>query len=387
MQTTSENGFGTRAIHAGQAPDPSTGAVMPPIYQTSTFAQHDPYTPQPYSYGRVSNPTRTALEQNLASLENAQFGTCFASGQAASDAIMKCLASGDHVVATQDIYGGTYRLFKQVYEKFGLSFSFVDTQNHEAVEQAFQPNTKLLWLETPSNPLLRLTDIKTLSQTAAERQVAVVVDNTFASPYLQRPLDLGATMVMHSTTKYLGGHSDVLGGAVCTNDETWHQALQFQAKATGGIPSPMDCFLLLRGTKTLHLRMDRHCENALKLAQFLQAHPKVSHVFYPGLPDHPDHALALKQMKDFGGMVSFQLNDDRVDKAIQVMRDLQFFVLAESLGGVESLVAHPATMSHGGMPAEERKRIGISDSLIRLSVGVEDIEDLLKDVSQALDRI
>mgnify|MGYP006279795245 CR=1 FL=1 len=379
------SGFGTRAVHAGQAPDPATGAVMTPIYQSSTFAQSAPGEHKGYEYSRVSNPTRTALEKNLAGLENAEHGIAFASGVAGIDAILKGgLRPGDHVVATNDLYGGTFRLFKEVFEPFGLEFTFVDMTDLEATEAAIRSETELFWVETPTNPLMRIADIEALCDMAAGENIDVAVDNTFASPFLQQPLALGADLVLHSATKYLGGHSDLILGAVCTNSDEWAEALRFQVKSAGASPGPMDAFLTLRGTKTLHLRMERHCENARRLADFLDAHDKVGQVRYPGLASHPGHDIAARQMDDFGGMISFELADDDMDKAKQVLSGTDVFLLAESLGGVESLIEHPASMTHASIPPEERRAIGLTDSLIRLSVGVEEIEDLRADLDQAL---
>lgn len=379
------SGFGTRAVHAGQEPDPATGAVMTPIYQSSTFAQSAPGEHQGYEYSRVSNPTRTALEQNLAGLENAEHGVAFASGVAGIDAILKGgLRPGDHVVAMDDLYGGTFRLFKEVFEPYGLEFSFVDLTDLDAAAEAFRSETELLWIETPTNPLLRIADIEALCTLADAQDVDVVVDNTFASPFLQQPLAVGADLVLHSATKYLGGHSDLILGAVCTNSDAWAETLRFQVKSAGASPGPMDSFLTLRGTKTLHLRMERHCDNARQLADFLDHHPKVGRVRYPGLAAHPGHETAARQMDDFGGMISFELADDRVEAAQQVLAGTEVFLLAESLGGVESLIEHPASMTHASIPPEERRAIGLTDSLIRLSVGVEDIDDLQADLDQAL---
>ena len=377
--------FGTLAVHAGQHPDPSTGAIMTPIFQTSTYVQEAPDVHQGYDYARVGNPTRTALEGNLAALEGAEHGICFASGVAAIDAILKSLRPGDHVVSTDDLYGGTYRLMTQVYEPWGLDFTFANLSDPSDVEAVFTDKTKLLWIETPTNPLLRVFDIAALAERAHARGVTVVVDNTFASPYLQRPLALGADMVLHSTTKYLGGHSDVVGGAVLTSDDEWNEKLRFLIKSAGAVPGPMDCFLVLRATKTLHLRMERHCDNAEAVARFLRDHPKVGHVRYPGFEDHPGHDIARGQMRRFGGMVSFTLKDDSIETAVRVMQATRVFQLAESLGGVESLVSHPASMTHGSIPAEVRQKAGLPDSLIRLSVGIEDEADLLEDLAQALD--
>lgn len=380
------SGFGTRAVHAGQAPDPASGAVMTPIYQTSTYAQEAPGTHKGYEYSRVSNPTRTALEGNLASLENAEHGIAFSSGVAGIDAIMKSLRPGDHVLATDDLYGGTHRLMKQVFEPLNISTSFVDMSEPAAVEAAITDDTKLLWIETPTNPLLRIVDIAALCERAHVHDVDVAVDNTFATPYLQQPIELGADLVLHSATKYLGGHSDLILGAVCTNDDDWAERLRFQIKSTGASPGPMDCFLTLRGTKTLHLRMERHCENARRLADMLDDHPGVGRVRYPGLPSHPNHDLAARQMSDFGGMISFELAEDDMEAALSVLEEVEVFTLAESLGGVESLIEHPGSMTHASIPAEERENIGLTDSLIRLSVGVETIEDLDADLRRALDR-
>lgn len=378
--------FATLAVHAGQAPDPQTGAVMPPIYQTSTYAQRAPGEHQGYAYARVSNPTRTALEQNLAALEGARHGIAFSSGVAATDAVMKCLRPGDHVIASNDLYGGTYRLMRQVFGPFGIQSEFIPMDDVDRVARSFRPETRLLWIETPTNPLLQVVDIETLAAAAKARGIAVVVDNTFATPYLQRPLALGADLSLHSTTKYLGGHSDVIGGAIMTNDDEWTERLRFIVKSTGAVPGPMDCFLTLRGTKTLHLRMERHCANAARVADFLAGHPRVAKVYYPGLEDHPGHAIAARQMSGFGGMVSFLLKDESMEAAVRVMTGTTVFTLAESLGGVESLTNHPATMTHASIPREERIAAGLHDSLIRLSVGVEDADDLVEDLDRALAR-
>ena len=379
-------GAGTRAVHAGQSPDPSTGAVMTPIFQTSTYAQASPGGHKGYEYGRVSNPTRTALEGNLAGLEGTKYGLCFSSGVAATDAVARCLRPGDHILASNDLYGGTYRLFRQVFQPFGIASDFVDMQDLSVVEAALRPQTKLLWIETPTNPMIRVVDIKALASLAHSKGIAVAVDNTFATPILQRPIELGADLVVHSTTKYLGGHSDVIGGAVCTNSDAWNEKLRFLIKSAGAVPGPMDCFLTLRGTKTLHVRMERHCSNAQAVAEFLEAHPKVAHVYYPGLKSSPGHELASRQMSGFGGMVSFLLADDRVETAYRVLSGTKVFTLAESLGGVESLMNHPATMTHASIPAEERRAAGLHDALIRLSVGIETKEDLIRDLDQALSK-
>jgi cystathionine gamma-lyase len=378
------NGFGTRAVHGGQEPDPSTGAVMTPIYQTSTFAQSAPGVHKGHEYARVTNPTRTALEGNLASLEDAAHGIAFSSGVAGIDAILKSLRPGDHVVAMDDLYGGTRRLFMEVFAPFGIDFTFVNMTDLEATEATFTDATTLLWVETPTNPLMRICDITALSERAHAHGLGVVVDNTFASPYLQQPLALGADLVLHSATKYLGGHSDLILGAVCTNNDDWAERLRFQIKSTGANPGPMDCFLALRGTKTLHLRMERHCASARQIADFLNDHPDVGRVRYPGLASHPGHAVAAQQMKDFGGMIAFELADDDMQKALDLMQHTEVFTLAESLGGVESLIEHPASMTHASIPADERRAIGLTDSLIRLSVGVESVDDLLADLDGAL---
>ncbi len=380
-------GLGTLAVHAGQQPDPSTGAVMTPIFQTSTYAQESPGVHQGHEYGRVTNPTRTALEANLAALEGARHGICFSSGVAATDSIVRCLRPGDHIVASNDLYGGTYRLMREVFGPFGIESDFIDMSSLEEVERAFHSSTRLLWIETPTNPLLRIVDIETLSDLARARGAVSVVDNTFATPCLQRPLEHGADIVLHSTTKYLGGHSDVIGGAICTNDDEWAEQLRFLIKSVGAVPGPMDCFLTLRGTKTLHLRMQRHSENADEIARFLESHNKVSAVYYPGLESHEGHDVARKQMHDFGGMVSFLLVDERLETAMHVLSGTKLFTLAESLGGVESLINHPATMTHASIPAEERKAAGLHDSLIRLSVGIEDVKDLIADLDEVLSTI
>ena len=379
-------GLGTRAVHAGQQPDPTTGAVMTPIYQTSTYAQAAPGNHKGHEYGRVSNPTRTALEGNLAGLEGTEHGICFSSGVAATDAIARCLRPGDHILASNDLYGGTYRLFRQVMGPFGIGSDFVDMSDVSHVERALKPETKLLWIETPTNPLVRVVDIQALAQLAHSRGISVAVDNTFATPALQRPVALGADLVVHSTTKYLGGHSDVIGGAVCTNSDQWAEKLRFLVKSTGAVPGPMDCFLTLRGTKTLEVRMQRHCSNAQAVAEFLEADPRVAKVYYPGLPSFEGHALAQRQMDGFGGMVSFLLEDDSIEAAYRVLSSTRVFTLAESLGGVESLMNHPATMTHASIPAEERHAAGLHDALIRLSVGIETEADLIRDLDQALSK-
>jgi len=375
--------FNTKAIHAGQKIEETSGAVMPPIFQTSTYAQKAPNDHQGYDYARVGNPTRTALEKLIAGLEEADEGICFSSGVAAIDAIMKTLRPGDHVISTNDLYGGTYRLFTQIFKNYGIEFSFVDMTSIDEVKNALQENTKLVWMETPTNPLLRIIDIEAVTKLTKSRNILSVVDNTFASPYLQRPLTLGADAVMHSTTKYLGGHSDVIGGAVATSNEDLIEKLRFQIKTCGAVPGPMDCYLILRGIKTLSVRVERSVENAKKIASHLSEHPKVAEVFYPGLESHPQHKLAAKQMDDFGAMVSFSLKDDSIEKASEFMSKTGIFTLAESLGGVESLISHPASMTHGSIPKDVREKAGLKDSLIRLSVGIEDVDDLIDDLNQA----
>ncbi len=375
--------FATRAIHAGIEPDPTTGAIMTPVYLTSTYVQEAPGQHKGYEYSRSDHPTRAVLERNLAALEGVEYGLAFASGLAAENTVLNLLQAGDHVLATQDLYGGTYRLFQRVWAKFGLEFSFISGEDPDEVGRAFKPNTKLLWIETPSNPLLNIVDIRALSTVAHERGVLVVVDNTFATPYLQRPIELGADIVVHSTTKYLGGHSDVVGGALCIKERAIYEQLKFYQNAVGAVPGPLDCFLVLRGIKTLALRMRQHCENAQRVAEYLAQHPEVERVLYPGLPSHSGHVLARRQMDGFGGMVSVVLKGG-LERALRFMRATHLFRLAESLGGVESLMCHPATMTHASIPPEERARIGVSDALIRLSVGIEDAEDLIADLEQAL---
>ncbi|MCB9034467.1 MAG: cystathionine gamma-synthase [Chitinophagales bacterium] len=376
--------FNTKAIHAGIEPDKSSGAIMTPIFQTSTYVQDAPGVHKGYEYARGNNPTRDALQTQLAALENGNYGICFASGLAATDAVLKLFKQGDHFISCNDLYGGTYRIFNRIYGKFGFEFSFVDMFDTKNVEQAIKENTKLIWIETPTNPMLNIVDIKAVCEIAKKHNILVCVDNTFASPYLQTPLDLGADIVLHSATKYLGGHSDVIHGAVIVKDKTLADEFNFLQNASGAVPGPQDCFLVLRGIKTLHLRVQRACENAMAIAQFLQNHPKVAQVNYPGLATHPSHALAKQQMKDFGGMVSFSLKDDSIDAANKVLSNTKIFALAESLGGVESLIGHPATMTHASIPLAERKKTGVVDSLIRLSIGVEDIDDLIADLDNAL---
>jgi len=376
--------FGTKVIHAGIQPDPTTGAIMTPIYQTSTYAQETPGVHKGYEYARTQNPTRTTLEKNLAALENGTHGICFGSGLAAMDAVLKLLEPGDEIISTNDLYGGSYRLMQQVFAPFGIKSHFVDMQNPKNVEKKINKKTKLIWIETPTNPMLNVVDIKTISKIAKSKGVMVCADNTFASPYLQNPLDLGADIVLHSATKYLGGHSDVVLGALVVKDEELAQRLYFLQNAVGAVPGPQDCFLVLRGIKTLHLRVERSCKNARKIAKFLKAHPKVGNVYYPGLKDHPGHELAKEQMRDYGGMVSFDLQDDDFEQAKKVLSSTHYFTLAESLGGVESLIGHPASMTHASIPREERLKVGLTDSLIRLSIGVEDVDDLTDDLEKAL---
>lgn len=381
---SSSKNLGTKYIHAGAHPDPSTGAIMTPIYQTSTFVQASPGVHKGYEYARSQNPTRFALEEAFAVIENAKFGLAFSSGVAATDAVMRLLVPGDEVVAAHDMYGGTYRLFSKVYEKMGIVFNYVDTANAENVANAITPKTKLIWIETPTNPLMNITDIDAVSAIGKKHNCIVCVDNTFASPYLQNPLDQGANIVMHSATKYLGGHSDVIQGALMMNDEGLRDQLYFIQKSTGAVPGPQDCFLVLRGIKTLHVRMQRHCENGVKVAHYLRQHPKVQKVYWCGFEDHPNHAIAKKQMRGFGGMISFTLKDDSVEAATKVLSSTKIFSLAESLGGVESLINHPASMTHASIPRERRIANGLSDGLIRLSVGIEDAEDIIEDLAQAI---
>jgi cystathionine beta-lyase len=376
--------FATKAIHAGVEPDPTTGAIMTPIYQTSTYVQAAPGDHKGYEYSRTHNPTRTALQHALAALENGRQGLCFSSGMAAIDAVVKLLPPGDEVVSTNDLYGGTYRIFTKVFEGFGIKFHFVDMSDLENVEAAVNDNTKLIWAETPTNPLLRIIDIAGLDAIAKKHGCLLGIDNTFATPYLQTPIELGADIVMHSVTKYLGGHSDVVMGALVVNDDDLAERLAFIQNSCGATPGPMDCFLVLRGLKTLHLRMQRHCENGEVVARFLAGHPKVDKVYWPGFATHANHAVAAKQMCGFGGMMSFTLKGDDMADATRVLSSTKLFALAESLGGVESLLGHPASMTHASIPREERLRNGLADTLIRLSVGLEDADDLVEDLRQAL---
>ncbi len=376
--------FNTKAIHAGQKHEVTSGAVMPPVFFTSTYVQEKPNVHKGYDYARVGNPTRTALEKLIAGLENAESCACFASGVATIDAILKTLNPGDHVIASNDLYGGTYRLFTKVFEPYGIDFSFVDMTDVNKIESAINSDTKLIWIETPTNPLLRVVDIMEVSGLARSNNIFTVVDNTFASPYLQRPLDLGADAVMHSTTKYLAGHSDIIGGAVASSDKIFMEKILFQVKTSGAVPGPMDCYLTLRGIKTLPVRMERSVENAKVIVEFLQSCDKVDEIFYPGVPTHLQHETAAKQMDDFGAMVSFSLKNDSIERAAEVMGKTSVFALAESLGGVESLISHPASMTHGSIPKDVRETAGLKDSLIRLSVGIEDSEDLVEDLDSAI---
>ena len=383
IMSNSKN-LGTKYIHAGAHPDPSTGAIMTPIYQTSTFVQAAPGVHKGYEYARSQNPTRFALEEAFAVIENAKFGLAFSSGVAATDAVMRLLVPGDEVIAAHDMYGGTYRLFSKVYEKMGIVFHYVDTSNSENVAKAITSKTKLIWIETPTNPLMNITDIESVAAIGKQHNCIVCVDNTFASPYLQNPLDQGASIVMHSATKYLGGHSDVIQGALMMNDESLREQLYFIQKSTGAVPGPQDCFLVLRGIKTLHVRMQRHCENGIKVANYLRQHSKVDKVYWCGFEDHPNHDIAKKQMRGYGGMISFTLKDDSIEAATKVLSNTKIFSLAESLGGVESLINHPASMTHASIPRERRIANGLADGLIRLSVGIEDAEDIIDDLAQAI---
>lgn len=376
--------FNSKTIHGGQEPDKAYGAVMPPIYQTSTYAQTTPGEHNGYEYSRSANPTRTALEKSLASIENGNYGLAFGSGIAAIDAVIKLLSPGDEVISTSDLYGGSYRLFKQVYEKFGITFHFVDMSNANNIENYVSNKTKLIWVETPTNPMMNIIDIIAASKIAKKHNIPLAVDNTFATPYLQTPLDLGADIVMHSATKYLGGHSDVVMGALIVNDKELADKLYFIQKASGAICGPMDSFLVLRGIKTLHVRMQRHCENGKAVATYLANHPKVEKVFWPGFNTQPNYEIAKSQMKDFGGMLSFIPKGANYDDAIKIVEKLEVFTLAESLGGVESLAGHPASMTHASIPKKDREKSGIVDSLIRLSVGIEDENDLIDDLKQAI---
>jgi cystathionine gamma-lyase len=374
----------TKLIHAGVEPDPTTGAIMTPIYQTSTYVQAAPGDHKGYEYARTQNPTRTALQNALAAIENGKYGLCFGSGMAATDAVAKLLAPGDEVIVANDLYGGTYRIFTKVFANYGIKFHFIDMSSADNIRNYINANTKMIWAETPTNPLLNIVDIEACGKIAKEHKILLVVDNTFASPYLQNPLDQGADIVLHSATKYLGGHSDVVHGALIMNSQELEEKLRFIQNSCGAVPGPHDCWLVLRGIKTLHVRMQRHCENGEKIAHWLRNNPKISRVYWCGFEDHPNHEIAKKQMRGFGGMISFTLKDDNLDTAMKVLSRTELFSLAESLGGVESLIGHPASMTHGSIPREERIKNGLADSLIRLSVGIEDVDDLIEDLKNAI---
>jgi cystathionine gamma-lyase len=384
MSDTTNLGFGTKAIHAGQEPDPTTGAIMTPIYQTSTYWQESPGNHKGYAYARGKNPTRTALEKCLAELEGAKHALCFSSGMGAIDAVMKLLRPGDEVITGDDLYGGSYRMFTKIFAPFGIKFHFINMKNADEIKKHINANTKMIWLETPTNPTMQIIDIEACAKIAKEHKLICAVDNTFASPYLQNPLALGADIVMHSATKYLGGHSDVIMGALCVTDENLYTQLAFIHNSCGATPGPMDSFLVLRGLKTLHIRMERHCFNGRKVAEFLKTHPKIDKLYWPGFTDSANHDIAKKQMKDFGGMISFSLKGNKQEDAFKIASSMKVFSLAESLGGVESLINHPATMTHASIPKEERDKAGVVESLLRLSVGIENIEDLIADLKQAL---
>ena len=376
--------FNTKTIHGGQKHDPAYGSVMPPIYQTSTYAQTTPGGHKGFEYSRTHNPTRQALENAFASIENGEFGLAFGSGLAAIDAVIKLLEPGDEVISTNDLYGGSYRLFTSIFKKFGIKFHFIGMENAGNIENYINDNTKLIWVETPTNPMMNIIDIKACSQIAKKHNILLAVDNTFATPYLQQPLDLGADIVMHSATKYLGGHSDVVMGALAVKDKDLADRLYFIQNASGAVCGPQDSFLVLRGIKTLHIRMQRHCENGKAVAEYLANHPKVENVYWPGFESHPNHQIAKEQMNDFGGMISFTTKGNNYEEAIKIVENLKIFTLAESLGGVESLAGHPASMTHASIPKEEREKTGVVDSLIRLSVGIEDEDDLIADLKQAI---
>ncbi len=384
MSDFSNYKFGTKAIHAGAEPDPSTGAIMTPIFQTSTYVQESPGTNKGYGYARGKNPTREALQKNIAALENGKHCVCFSSGMGATDAVMRMLRPGDEVITGDDLYGGSYRLFTKIYENYGIKFHFINLTNAENIKKYINTNTKLIWAETPTNPTMQIIDIEACSKIAKEHNVLFAVDNTFASPYLQNPLALGADIVMHSVTKYLGGHSDVVMGALITNSDKLHEQIYFVLNSCGANPGPMDCFLVMRGIKTLHLRMERHCFNGRKVAEYLKTHPKVEKIYWPGFTDHPNHEIAKKQMRDFGGMISIVLKGADLAATFKIASSFHVFSLAESLGGVESLINHPVTMTHASIPKAERDKAGVVDNLLRLSVGVEDVEDLIEDLKQAL---
>lgn len=384
MSDFSNYKFGTKAIHAGADPDPSTGAIMTPIFQTSTYVQELPGKHKGYAYARGKNPTRDALQKNLAALENAKYGLCFSSGMGAMDAVCKLLKPGDEVITGDDIYGGSYRMFTKVFANYGIKFHFINMTDATTIQNHVNANTKLIWVETPSNPTMQIVDIEACASIAKKQNILLAVDNTFASPYLQNPLALGAQLVMHSATKYLGGHSDVIMGVLVMNDDSLYEKLAFIHNSCGATPGPMDSFLVMRGIKTLHLRMERHCFNGRKIAEYLKTHPKIEKVYWPGFTDHPNHTIAKKQMRDFGGMISIVLKGASLDDTFKIASSFKVFSLAESLGGVESLVNHPVTMTHASIPKEERDRVGVVDNLLRLSVGVEDVEDLLADLKQVL---
>lgn len=384
MADFSKHKFGTKAIHAGAEADPSTGAIMTPIFQTSTYVQESPGKNKGYGYARGKNPTREALQKNIAALENGKHCVCFSSGMGATDAVMRMLRPGDEVITGDDLYGGSYRMFTKIYENYGIKFHFINLTNADNIKKYINANTKLIWAETPTNPTMQIIDIAACSKIAKDNNLLLAVDNTFASPYLQNPLALGADIVMHSVTKYLGGHSDVVMGALVMNDDKLHEQIYFILNSCGANPGPMDCFLVMRGIKTLHLRMERHCFNGRKIAEYLKTHPKIEKIYWPGFTDHPNHEIAKKQMRDFGGMISIVLKDKSIENTFKVASSFNVFSLAESLGGVESLINHPATMTHASIPKEEREKSGVVDNLLRLSVGVEDVEDLIEDLKQAL---
>ncbi len=384
MNDVNNHRFGTKAIHAGVTPDPSTGAIMTPIFQTSTYVQSAPGVNKGYAYSRTQNPTRAALEKSLAALENGTFGFCFGSGLAAIDAVLKMLKPGDEVISTNDLYGGSYRIFTKIFQKYGIRFHFISMDEAENIANYITENTKLIWVETPTNPMMNIIDIEAVAKISKAHKITLCVDNTFSTPYLQNPLDLGADIVMHSLTKYIGGHSDVVMGALITSSNDIADEIRFMQNASGAVPGPQDCFLVLRGIKTLHIRMQRHCENGAAVAAYLKTLEKVDKVYWPGFQEHKNHLIAAKQMRDFGGMISFTLKIDSQEAAVRVLKQFNLFNLAESLGGVESLSGHPASMTHASIPKAERAQIGLTDSLIRLSVGIEDIDDLLLDLKQAL---
>ncbi|MES2513521.1 MAG: cystathionine gamma-synthase [Bacteroidota bacterium] len=384
MADFSKHKFGTKAIHAGADPDPSTGAIMTPIFQTSTYVQESPGTNKGYGYARGKNPTREALQKNIAALENGKHCVCFSSGMGATDAVMRMLRPGDEVITGDDLYGGSYRMFTKIYENYGIKFHFINLTDANNISKYVNANTKLIWVETPTNPTMQIIDIEACATIAKANNILLAVDNTFASPYLQNPLALGADIVMHSVTKYLGGHSDVVMGALITNDDKLHEQIYFILNSCGANPGPMDCFLVMRGIKTLHLRMERHCLNGRKIAEFLKTHPRIEKIYWPGFTDHPNHEIAKKQMRDFGGMISIVLKGANLEQTFKIASSFKVFSLAESLGGVESLINHPVTMTHASIPKAERDKAGVVDNLLRLSVGVEDVEDLIEDLKQAL---